>query len=348
MMIRTHGRSYRIRGVFFGLALVLGSAASQAENIDLVGLNIGGPAFASNKLPGKLDTHYFFPAPDYLALWQEKGIRTLRFPILWERLQPTLNESLDEDYASRIDDFLQQAADHDMRVIIDIHNYARYRKQLIGSEAVPISAYADLLERVAQRWKDHPGLWAYDIMNEPHGADRYWPAAAQAGIDAIRRHDRERPLLIEGNFWSSSAHWPKLNDPLLELKDPSDKLIFSAHLYLDRQGSGLYRERIAEDIDPMIGVRRVKPFVEWLIRNGRQGHIGEFGIPHDEPRLLQAMDNLLAYLHEHCIPMTYWAAGPSWGNYRLSVEPTREGEDRPQWAVLEKYLNKNDCTRIGP
>ncbi|MEX5451464.1 glycoside hydrolase family 5 protein [Stutzerimonas stutzeri] len=347
-MIGTRGKSQRTKGILLGLALVLGSAASAAEKIDLIGMNIGGAAFSSGSIPGKYNTNYFFPAPDYLAIWKERGIRTLRFPILWERLQAELNGELEEEYAQRIENFMQQAAEHDMRVILDIHNYARYRKQIIGTDAVPISAYANFMERVAERWKDQEGLWAYDIMNEPHGADKYWPAAAQAGIDAIRKHDRERPLLIEGNFWSSSYRWPKYNDPLLQLHDPADKLIFSAHLYLDKDGSGRYQAPLADDFDTMLGVKRVKPFIDWLIEHDRQGHIGEFGIPGDDPRLLEAMDNLLAYLQKHCIPMTYWAAGPSWGNYRLSVEPTRDGQDRPQWAVLEKYVNQGDCKQIGP
>ncbi len=347
-MIGTRSKSHRKKGILLGLALVLSSAAHAAENIDLIGMNIGGAAFSSGSIPGKYNTNYFFPAPDYLGTWKERGIRTIRFPILWERLQAELNGELQEEYAQRIDAFLQQAAEHDMRVILDIHNYARYHKQIIGTDAVPIAAYADLLERIAKRWKDHDGLWAYDIMNEPHGADKYWPAAAQAGIDAIRKHDRERPLLIEGNFWSSSYLWPKYNDPLLELKDPADKLIFSAHLYLDKHGNGQYREPLEDDFDTMLGVKRVKPFIDWLIKHGKQGHIGEFGIPADEPRLLEAMDNLLAYLQKHCIPMTYWAAGPSWGNYKLSVEPTRDGQDRPQWEILNKYVNQGGCSSIGP
>src|SRR5690606_23018954 len=153
------------------------SAASEAENIDLIGLNIGGAAFSGNVIPGKYKTNYFFPAPGYLSKWKAKGIMTIRFPIMWERLQHELNAELDEDYAQLIEETLQQAADNDMRVILDIHNYARYQKQIIGTEAVPISAYKDLLERIAKRWKNHDGLYAYDIMNEPHGADEYWPAA---------------------------------------------------------------------------------------------------------------------------------------------------------------------------
>lgn len=60
------------------------------------------------------------------------------------------------------------------------------------------------------------------------------------------------------------------------------------------------------------------------------------------------MDNLLAYLQGHCIPITYWAAGSSWGKYKLSIEPTKDGRDRPQWEVLSKYVGQGDCSRIGP
>ncbi len=348
-MTATRNGSIRSKGMLLGLLLSLGSAASGAENIDLIGLNIGGAGFASGHIPGKYNTNYFFPAPNYLEKWKKEGIRTIRFPILWERLQSELNGELDKDYAQLIENTLQQAADNDMGVILDIHNYARYRKQVIGTDAVPIAAYQDFLERVAKRWKDHEGLYAYDIMNEPHGAaNDYWPAAAQAGIDAIRKHDRERPLLIEGKSWSSSYRWPKYNDPLLQLKDPSDKLIFSAHVYLDKDSSGQYKDPLDKDFDTMRGVERIKPFVEWLKRNGKQGHIGEFGIPADEPRLLEAMDHMLAYLQENCIPITYWAAGSAWGNYKLSIEPHKDGSHRPQWEILSKYIGQGDCSRIGP
>lgn len=347
-MIRTQGNAKRSKGMFLGLLLTLGSAASGAENIDLIGLNVGGAAFSSGHIPGKYNTNYFFPAPDYFEKWQKEGIKTIRFPILWERLQGELNGELEEQYAQRIDKTLEQAAEHGMGIILDIHNYARYRKQIIGTDEVPISAYYDFMERVAKRWKDHDGLYAYDIMNEPHGADKYWPAAAQAGIDAIRKHDKDRPLLIEGNFWSSANRWPRFNDPLLQLKDPSDNLIFSAHLYLDKHGDGQYKQPIDDDFDTMLGVKRVTPFVEWLKKHGKRGHIGEFGIPPDDPRLLEAMDHMLAYLQEHCIPMTYWAAGSSWGNYKLSVEPYKDGSHRPQWEVLRKYVGQGDCSEIGP
>ncbi|MFC3607960.1 glycoside hydrolase family 5 protein [Stutzerimonas tarimensis] len=317
--------------------------------MDLIGINVAGAEFGGRANPGRHGFDYFFPRPGYFEQWKERGVRMVRFPIKWERLQRELNGELDAEYASLIDDMLEQAAENDVSIILDIHNYARYRGNIIGTDEVPLSAYQDFLARVAERWKDNRGLWGYDIMNEPHsGADKYWPAAAQAGIDGVRQHDMERALLIEGYFWSSSARWPRYNDPLLELEDPADNLIFSAHTYIDKNASGQYKDGPpGDDFDPMIGVRRVEPFVEWLIKHGKRGHIGEFGVPGDDPRWLEGMDNLLAYLQEHCIPITYWAAGPVWGDYSLSIEP-RDGVDQPQWAVLEKYVGQGDCTEIGP
>jgi endoglucanase len=93
----------------------------------------------------------------------------------------------------------------------------------------------------------------------------------------------------------------------------------------------------------MIGVNRAKPFVEWLIRNNKRGHFGEFGVPADDPRWLVAMDNLMSYLHDNCVPLAYWAAGPWWGNYPLSIEP-RNGVMPSQWTVLSKWIKApNNC-----
>lgn len=331
------------------LAMAVGLSTGPAlAKIDLIGINVAGAEFTSGELPGKHGTHYFFPPEGYFAQWQERGIRMIRFPIKWERLQPSLNGDLDDTYAELIDDMLDQAKEHDMRIILDVHNYARYRGDVIGSDEVPVSAYRDLMERIAERWKGHPALYAYDIMNEPYGsADALWPVAAQAGIDGIRKHDRKRPLYIEGASWSSAARWPRYADELLELKDPADNIVFSAHVYIDSDASGSYEDGPAKNFDPMVGVRRVEPFVDWLKEHGKRGHIGEFGIPADDERWLEAMDLLLSYLGENCIPISYWAAGPSWGNYKLSIEP-REGVKRPQLDLLEKYVGKADCKDYGP
>lgn len=316
--------------------------------LHLISLNIAGAEFTSSVLPGKNGTDYFFPKTGYLDTWSIKGIRVIRFPIKWERLQPEMNGPLDHTYAGLIDTLLTQAANAEIDVILDVHNYGRYYKKVIGSEDVPIAAYGNFIERLAERYQNRSALYAYDIMNEPYGsADQYWPAAAQAGITAVRKYDRQRPIYIEGKSYSSAARWGVHGDSLLGLHDPVDNLVFSAHLYLDSDASGTYTDAPDAVVDPMIGVKRAKPFVDWLMKHNKRGHIGESGVP-DDPRYLEAMDNLLSYLQQHCIPVAYWAAGPAWGNYKLSAEPFKDGTDKAQWTLLEKYLGNGNCSGYGP
>lgn len=318
------------------------------ERIALVGVNVAGAEFTGDTLPGVAGTHYFFPPRHYFAKWRDRGVRSIRFPVKWERLQHSQYAELDPVYAGLIDTMLQQADQYGMEVLLDVHNYGRYYGGVIGRD-VPFAAYRDLTRKIAQRWRNAPGLYGYDIMNEPHGsANQYWPEAAQAGIDGIRSYDTARPIFIEGGHYASASRWPSYSDALRNLEDPYDNLVFSAHLYLDPDTSGSYKEAPSDTFDTMIGVRRLTPFVDWLKQHGKRGHIGEFGVPGDDPRWLEAMDNVMAYLQENCIPMHYWAAGTHWGKYKLSIEPNSDGSDKPQWAVLKKYVGQGDCTRYGP
>lgn len=328
-------------GLLLSPMMVINSA--QSANLPLVQINVAGAAFGEQKLPGNVGYNYFFPTFNDLEQWRVRHVKVIRFPILWERLQPRLNGDFDPAYATLIDTFLTQVSQKGMTAILDVHNYGAYRGKIVGSSEVPLSAYRDLWSRIAGRWHGRTGLHGYDLMNEPHDeADPGWPAAAQAGIDGVRSVDTIRPIYVEGRAWSSAALWPELNDDLLDLKDPSDQLIFSAHLYLDSNGSGTYQSGPGLLFDPMVGVNRAKAFVEWIERNGKQGHIGEFGFPGDDARWHEAGKLLLQYLKAHCIPVAYWAAGSMWGSYPLSIEPVN-GVDRPQWKTLAPFVNSGEC-----
>jgi endoglucanase len=319
--------------------------STDSKGAPLIHLNVAAAGWGGSVLPGVENKHYVFPDANYLDKWQQGGIRVIRFSILWERLQPQLLGDFDRTYAQRIDTFLDQAAERDMGVIIDIHNYGRYYGKIIGTPDVPTSSYQDLMTRVAERWGTHPGTHGYDLMNEPYGeADAHWGTNAQAGIDGVRAYDKAHPIYVEGRAFSSAAQYAKLNNDLLDLKDPADNLIYSAHLYLDKGSSGRYDQPIDErTYDPMYGVKRVQPFVEWLVQHNKRGQLGEFGVPDNDPRWLTSMDNLLAYLHEHCMPVAYWAAGPWWNKDPVAIEPI-DGVARPQWPVLAKWIEKtNQC-----
>ncbi|MFK4134048.1 cellulase family glycosylhydrolase [Pseudomonas luteola] len=327
--------------------MALGCMTARAESINLVGLNLSGAGFAPQVLPGVNGTNYIFPVENYFQQWSARGIKLIRFPIIWERLQPNLGGALDPTYAALIDQTFSYANKHGIQIILDLHNYARYRGQIIGAGSVTYEQYQDVMTRIAQRWSGQSSLYAYDIMNEPNGALSYWPTAAQYGINGIRTVDRTRPIIVEGNGWAEATRWAQWNEPLLKLVDPSNNIIFSAHTYFDANAGGNYNSIDVSTLDPMYGVERVKPFIEWLKKHGKRGYIGEFGVPDNDARWFTIMDNMLAYLKQNCIPATYWAAGPGWGNYFMSVEPVN-GQDRPQWPTLKKYVDNTSCTGIGP
>ncbi|WP_312974827.1 glycoside hydrolase family 5 protein [Stutzerimonas nitrititolerans] len=322
--------------------------------INLVGVNLAGAEFgagnsASASLPGRYQIHYIYPGEADFKRYADLGMKLVRLPFRWERLQPKLNTELNAAELSRLMATLDHARKHDVQVILDMHNYYRYYGKLIASGDVPISAFADSWRRIARKVANHPAVYGYGLMNEPHSTNGKWPAAALAASKAIREIDRKGWIYVAGDRWSSAYHWPSYNTQLVSdpwMRDPKNNLIYEAHLYLDKDFSGSYANRGAV-YNPMTGVDRAKPFVEWLRKHRLRGFIGEHGAPDYSPSAIVATDNLLKYLGQNCIPSTYWAAGPWWGDYALSLD-VNNGKARPQLPVLRKHATNKSCTAIGP
>ncbi len=303
----------------------------------LRGVNLAGGEFG--QVPGVYGIDYIYPDAAALDYYQGKGLTLIRLPILWERVQPVLSGPLDEAETGRIERVLADAASRDMRVILDVHNYGRYHGAVIGSMEVSNAAFADLWRRLAGRFGASTALWAYGLMNEPHDMAGGWPSAAQAATDAIRAVDASRAILIAGDGWSNARFWRDANEEL-QIADPASNLYYEAHIYFDDDYSGRYDQGYdGEGAYPTIGVDRARPFVEWLRDTGSRGFFGEYGVPGDDPRWLDALDMFLTWLDQEGIGGTYWAGGPWWGDYPLSVEP-RDGADRPQMPVLTDHLGR--------
>jgi endoglucanase len=302
----------------------------------MLGVNLSGAEWGERQLPGVHGKTYTYPPARSLDYYKSKGVMLVRLPFRWERVQRALNGPLDAEELGRIDAFIAAARERGMKVIPEPHNYARYHADLIGSPQVPNEGFADFWRRMAEHWKGEPAIYAYDLVNEPHDTQGLWPAAAQAAVDAIRTVDRERHILVPGDGWSGAPNWPKSN-PNLWITDPSNRIVYEAHLYFDRDRSGRYVKSYDEEQgSPTVGVDRLKPFTDWLAERNAVGFLGEFGIPAnegDDPRWLVTMENLVNRLREIQMPGCYWAGGPWWKNYALSIEP-RNGEDRPQMKVL--------------
>jgi aryl-phospho-beta-D-glucosidase BglC (GH1 family) len=310
-----------------------------------LGVNLSGAESSAPSVngPGRYGFDYTYPSVTQLDYFQAKGLTLVRLPFSWERIEPDLGSAqLSQEEVARIGAFLDEAHIRGMKVVLDLHNYGRYFGEPIGSEAVPIAAFADVWFKLASEFKDHPAVYGYGIMNEPHdmGGPDVWPTAAQEAVDAIRAADADqadrKAIIVSGDAWSGAWTWKSANADLA-VSDPADNVLYEAHQYFDRSGAGVYAGSYdAEGAYPGIAADRLKPFLEWLDEHDAKGFVGEIGVPGDDPRWLEVLDSAMALLKEHDVPSTYWLAGPWSKNDPLSVEP-RGGEDRPQLEVLTAH-----------
>lgn len=160
----------------------------------MFGVNLAGAEFGSN-VPGSFGSDYTYPTTANLDYYKARGIELIRLPFKWERIQKTLYGPLDPDELARLDEFFDAAEDRSMRVILDMHNYARYRisgtSYRIGEPQIPRTAFHDIWARLAAHFEHRDGLWAYGIMNEPYGMSSYtWKDSAQYAVNGIRQHDQ--------------------------------------------------------------------------------------------------------------------------------------------------------------
>ncbi|MEA2525138.1 MAG: endoglucanase [Thermomicrobiales bacterium] len=309
-------------------------------------MNLAGAEFGDSALPGTYGRDYTYPTASEYDYYASKGLTLIRLPFRWERIQPVLGGPLDATELARLDKQVANARARGMRLILDVHNYGRYRRadasgtlrtHVIGAAdgTVPVSAFQDLWQRLASHYASESTVWAYGLMNEPHdmGATS-WKEIAQAAVDAIREVDGRHTILVSGDCWSGAWTWARCNADLL-LSDPANNLVYEAHQYFDRDGSGRYANSYeADGATPTIGADRLRPFADWLAANGVRGFVGEFGAPNSDPRWQAVLDTFLGSLVEHGIGGTAWAGGPWWPtSYTLRLNPVN-GQDQPQIKTI--------------
>jgi endoglucanase len=322
-----------------------------AQNPALMyGVNLAGAEFGTN-FPGTFGADYTYPTNSDFDYFATKGLKLIRIPFKWERIQPTMNAALNTTELNRLTAAVDYAQTKGMYVVLDLHNYGRrninYTEYIIGSGTVTVAHIKDCWTRLAEAFKNKTNIYGYGIMNEPHDMlqNTPWLGIAQEIINGIRTADLTTSIIVGGDDWSSGERWVNSSSNLKNLTDASNKLIFEAHIYFDDNAAGYYDQTYdGEGAYANIGVDRATPFVNWLKTNNLKGYVGEYGIPANDARWNTALSNFLTYLQSNCVNGTAWAAGPWWGNYILSLQPSGN-TDKPQMATLTNFLTIpiNNC-----
>ncbi len=257
------------------------SADSQAAVLErhpsapgvLRGVNVAGAEFAapavdptssfSNANPGDHGVAYQYDGQatfDYLA---SRGVRLVRLPVRWERLQRSPSSPLDGAEVNRLRAAIARAGAAGLGVVVDIHNYGGYYlydgsrgvRRAIGSPELPLAAFADLWSRLSAALDGLPALVGYGLMNEPVGLPsldgqppaRTWERASQAAVDAIRARGDRHLVLVAGNEWSGVQRWTDQH-PVAWVRDPASAVRYEGHHYWDRDNSGQYTRSYAEEL----------------------------------------------------------------------------------------------------
>lgn len=237
-----------------------------------------------------------------------RGWHTVKVPLRWERIQPTIRGSLDPAELERLHAFVGHCASAGLNVNLDIHNYGLYYRDIngvghrtpIGHPELPVSAFADLWHRLALASRDSPQVTTFTLMAEPQdwgglSAD-VWRTASQAAVAAIRGVDPQLEIHVAGWQWSSLRYWTWHN-PTPWISDPGIR--YCAHHYWDSDGSGEYAQSFratvrrarrdgytAGDLPTALHARleeNLADFAAWLQAAGARGVIGEIGWPHHDP-----------------------------------------------------------------
>lgn len=329
-------------GLVVLLVLLLVAPSSFADCLAgrLVGVNLAGAEFNSSRLPGTLYKDYAYPTSSDLRYFQSIGASVIRLPFRWERLQPTLFAELSATEVKSIQRVVEIANSLGVCVILDVHNYASYRGNVIGSQEVPVAAFLDLWSRIYAAFPS-PAETAFGLMNEPAKISLSdWASIAQQSVDNLRNKGSRHLILVSGGRWSGAHDWfattggASNTEAFAGFRDKGNNYVIEVHQYADSNFSGTK----TDCAEPQRMGAILGKVGEWAQMHGHKLFLGEFGVAATDS-CLKVLDTMLSSVADGNVwrGWTYWAAGQWWGSYPFSVQP-KEGMDAIQTKVLKQYL----------
>ena len=160
------------------------------EVVKLLGVSLAGAEFGEQRLPGRVNFDYVYPTdPEVYSTTPGRGSASSGC-----RSSGSGSSRSRSDHwragACRDPGVLDHAASANQQVILDLHNYGRYyHEPMRVSDA---GRLADVWVRLAREFRGHPGMFGYELMNEPHDlpdGSAGWAQICQLVTDAIRTED---------------------------------------------------------------------------------------------------------------------------------------------------------------
>jgi endoglucanase len=309
----------------------------------LAGVNISGGEFGA--VPGRMNYQYIYPSNAEIDYFYANGMRMLRIPFRWERLQPTLFGPLSVADRAALKAATTYATSKGMTVVLDMHDYAARHaatgaasNTLVGTAAIPETALANAWTQIAGDYKDNPKVWL-GLMNEPSGiAAASWWAVAQQLVKDLRAQKIPNKVMVPGASWTGAWSWISSGNAALAEKftDPSNNFAFEVHQYLDKDSSGTNAACTAGSAS------RVDAVLNWAQTKKVQLFFGEIAGSADAqcqieyPAMLKKLN-----ANSTVLGWTAWGAGKWWvSSYAFRLAPITGTTPTAHMTMLINNLPK--------
>ncbi|KAI9720808.1 MAG: Endoglucanase EG-II [Candelaria pacifica] len=254
------------------------------------------------------------------------GLNLFRLPVGWQYLtNSVVGGTLDETAFGKYDALVQACLKTGASCIIDIHNYARWDKGIIGQGGPTDDQFANLWAQLGKAYAANEKV-IFGLMNEPHDVPdiNRWAVSVQAAVTAIRKAGATSQMItLPGNGYTSAGSFvsSKSGEALstvTNLDGSTTNLIFEVHQYLDTDYSGTHS---ACTID---GVKEsFTGLATWARAQKRQVLLAEIGggnVQSCITNICSAFDYLNANSDVY-IGWAGWAAGSFDDTYILTETP---------------------------
>ena len=314
--------------------------------------------------------------------WNANLARLQLIPLFWAPQKGLTHREAWEWMMSQLPGWLDNARDAGIVVVIDLHNVPRpfpaaadekLKLQQFWDDDSYRELFLDCWRDIATICKDRPEEIWFDLMNEPLNWNdmpshpKKWPEWAQAAIDEIRKIDTRHHIVIEPG--PGGLCWGFRDFPML--KDPENKLIYSAHqyqphvyamqgirditgtdlsqAYLERglrwpgnfsdSGGGYWDKKRLEE-------QELAPVIDFQKKHNVRIYIGEFSVVRWAPDGAQYLDDCISIFEKYNWDWSYHAFRESriWSleHENSYTSDPKLAETPPDRAVtVKKYLDLN-------
>lgn len=192
----------------------------------------------------------------------------------------------------------------------------------------------------------------------------FWHTVSQAAVTAIRANADTKLIFVAGDSWSGVADWATNNGATGWITDSANNFMYEGHHYWDADHSGTYTATYSAEVTASTSggwsagayadsltnrvMTELLNWRTWLVNNGAQGYVGEYGWPRnigghtgDYTQWNTLGATWLNQATSYGMGYAYWSTSEWWGTYELSMYDTTAGvftTPNSQAPVVELFV----------